>query len=43
MEKNGYVKDMVEQFRENWLGKILKMASENGKMASHAVKQPWIS
>ena len=28
MEKNGSFKDMVEQFRENWLGKILKLASE---------------
>jgi hypothetical protein len=27
-EKNGCLKDMVYQFRENWLEKILKLASE---------------
>lgn len=28
VEKNGYFKDMVNQFRENWLENILKLASE---------------
>lgn len=28
MEKNGYLKDMVDQFRENWVEEILKLASE---------------